>query len=461
MARIYDYIVIGSGPGGSVVGYQLHKSGADVAILEAGKFFRKDTFPRNEADTSAQLYWGGGIEFDKTAKMAFLRGRAVGGTSIINQALVDRFDDIALQDWKTQSGIDFFTPEGMKPYYDAAEDSIPIYEFNKREFNCNAEHFTKACDKLDYKWGLLHRAQSDCAGERGNDCIACLGGCHRDSKQSSLVNYIQPGEKEGLEVIAETEVSHIEDKVDHVDVFATRKGTRVKFQARKLIIAGGCFGTTQILLNSGVKKRLPALGKYFSSHPQFMNFGIFDEPVNSHKGYFQTVASKDPNFRQAGFKLEIVFAPPVSIAMLFKDFGRDHQEIMRNYTRINCIEVAVRDQNIGELRINNKGRLEIDKQLTDQDMSRRDAGLETVHNIMAEAGAKRILHAPMYFGLHLMGGAVMGTNPSTSVVNSDFKLHTSDNVYVCDSSLFPNAPGINPSLTIYALSHKLSEQLVK
>ena len=80
MARIYDYIVIGSGPGGGVVGYQLHKAGADVAILEAGNFFRKDTFPTNEADISAQLYWGGGIEFNKNAKMAFLRARVVGGT---------------------------------------------------------------------------------------------------------------------------------------------------------------------------------------------------------------------------------------------------------------------------------------------------------------------------------------------------------------------------------------------
>ncbi len=230
---------------------------------------------------------------------------------------------------------------------------------------------------------------------------------------------------------------------------------------RKLIVAGGAFGTTQILLMSGLKKRLPALGKFFSSHPQFMNFGLFDEPINAHKGYFQTVASKDPTFRESGFKLEIVFAPPVSLAMLFKEYGRDHQEIMRNYSRINCIEVAVRDENVGEISVNRKGRLEIYKPLTDQDKSRRDAGLQTVHNIMTQAGAKQVFHAPMYFGLHLMGGAVIGNSPRDSVVNSEFKLHTSENIYVCDSSLFPNAPGINPSMTIYALSQKLREQLIK
>ena len=459
MEKTYDYLVIGSGPGGAVVGYHLNKSGADVAILEAGNFFRKDTFPTNEADTSAQLYWGGGIEFNKSAKMAFLRARVVGGTSIVNQALVDRFDDIALNDWKSQSGVDFFTPEAMKPFYDSVEDFISVYEFSPSEFNRNAELYTTACDQLDYKWGTLRRAQSDCAREKGNDCIACLGGCHRDSKQSSMATYIQRGEEDGLKVIANTQVQHVEDQGEHVVVYATRNGTRVKFLTRKLIVAGGSFGTTQILLNSGYKKKLPALGKYFTSHPQYMNFGVFDEPVDAHKSYFQTVASKDPNFRAAGFKLEIVFAPPVSISMLFRDYGRDHQEIMRNYTRINCVEVAVRDENVGEIRLNNKGRIEVEKPLTDQDKKRFSAGMETVHNIMTTAGAKQVLHAPMYFGLHLMGGAVIGTDPSNSVVNPEFKLHGSENIYVCDSSLFPNAPGINPSLTIYALSQKLSEQL--
>jgi len=461
MADIYDYLVIGSGPGGAVAANRLNAAGAKVAVLEAGKYFRKETFPRNEADASAQLYWGGGVEFDSQARLGFLRGRAVGGSTIINQALVDRFDDIALADWRAQSGVEFFNPEAMRPYYDKVEESIAVYQFNRHEFNRNACLYTEACEKLDFGWGFLRRAQSNCAGEQGNDCMACLSGCHRDSKQSSMVTYLREGERQGLEVISETEVDHIEDQRDHVTVYAASSGTRVKYLARKLIIAGGSFGTTKLLLKSGMQRRLPALGKYFTGHPQFMNFGVFDEPVNAHHGYFQTVASKDPDFRAAGFKLEIVFAGPVSVAMLFNEFGRDHHEIMRNYTRINCVEVAVRDENVGQIRLNNKGRLEVEKPLTDQDLARRDAGMEVVHQIMTEAGAKRVLHAPFNFCLHLMGGAVMGTDARNSVVGSDFKLHTSDNIYVCDSSLFPNAPGINPSLTIFALSEKLSEQLTR
>ncbi len=459
--KTYEYIVVGSGPGGGVVAHNLNEAGADVALLEAGKFFRKDTFPKNEADISAQLYWGGGVEFDKSARMLFLRARLVGGTSIVNQALLDRFDDIAFNDWQAETGIDFFNQADMKSAYDKVCDFLSIYQFEASEMGKNARYFAKSCDKLGYKWDFLHRGQDDCALEKGNDCVACLGGCHRDSKQSTMATYIQKGEQQGLKVIAETEISHVEEVEDGVYVYGSTRGTKVKFKAKKVILAGGSFGTTKMLFQSGVKKKLPSLGKYFSTHPQYMNFGVHDEDIYSHKGFFQTVASKDPNFRQKGFKLECVFAGPVAIAMLFKPFGKAHQDIMMNYTKITCVEVAVRDENVGEINVDKKGNLVVQKDLTDQDKTRRDAGLQAVANIMTESGAKQVIHAPNYFGLHLMGGARMGVDGKNSVVAPDFKLHGYNNVYVCDSSLFPNAPGINPSLTIFALSQMLSEQLIK
>ncbi len=456
---IHDYIIIGSGPAGGNTAYNLNKAGATVLLLEAGKFFRKDTFPRNEADTSAQLYWGGGIEFDSEARMAFLRARAVGGTSIVNQCLLNRFDDLAFDDWKDRSGVDFFTEAAMKPYYDTVEDFLNFHTFTPTERNRNAEMFCESCDKLGYKWGYLTKGQSDCAHERGNDCIACLSGCHRDSKQSSMATYVQKAEKQGLKVQAQTEVHEIRHNNDVITVIAKFNGRDEKYQARNVIVAGGSFGTTKMLLQSGFKSKLPALGKYFSSHPQWMQFGIFDEEINSHKGYFQTVASKDPSFREQGFKLENVYAPPISVSVLFNRTGKRHQDIMKNYRSMQCIEVALRDDNVGEIKLNNKGKLVIKKPLTDADKVKRDKGLGVIKSIFETAGAKEVIQSPYYFGLHLMGGAVMGTDGATSVVDPEFRVHGTKNLYVSDSSIFPAAPGINPSLSIFALSQKLSEQL--
>jgi choline dehydrogenase-like flavoprotein len=54
----------------------------------------------------------------------------------------------------------------------------------------------------------------------------------------------------------------------------------------------------------------------------------------------------------------------------------------------------------------------------------------------------------------------MGTDSEYSVVNPEFKVHGYENLYIGDASLFPNAPGINPSLTIFALAERLSDHLV-
>ena len=59
-----------------------------------------------------------------------------------------------------------------------------------------------------------------------------------------------------------------------------------------------------------------------------------------------------------------------------------------------------------------------------------------------------------------MGGCNMGTDPQRSVTSPEFRLHGFRNVYTADSSIFPNAPGINPSFTIMALSVKAGDQIL-
>lgn len=458
---LYDFIIVGSGPSGGLLAHNLHQSGAKCLLVEAGKFYRKNTFPENETDFTAQLYWGSGMEFDEKSKVVFLRAKAVGGTSIVNQALLDRFDDIAFNDWKAQSGVDFFNSEAMSPFYEKVENLMKMHTFVENELNRNAQIFTKTCDSLNYKWKYLRRGSDDCALEKGNDCIGCLGGCFRDSKQSSLVTYIQPAEAAGLEILSEFLVETIEQKNGNITVNGIKNGEKKSLQTKKIILAGNPFGNTQILLNSGFGKHLPSLGKYFSSHTQYMSFGFYDDYVDSHKGSFQTVASNEPSFRAKGFKLENVFAPPIATAMLMHKLGTEHHKMMQRYRNMSCIEVAIRDENAGELRVNNKGKLIIKKDLTEQDKKRRDAGLETVQNILSKSGAKEIYQSPFYFGLHLMGGCAIGIDEKKSVVNPQFQLHGFPDIFIADSSIFPNAPGINPALTIFALSQKLSEEITK
>jgi len=459
---MYDFVVVGSGSSGGTVAHNLHEAGAKIVLLEAGKFFRKDTFPKTEMDYSAQLFWGGGLEFDSQARTAFLRAKCVGGTTIVNQCLMDRFDDVAFDDWKQRSGVDFLSVAKMLPFYEKIEAKMKLHTFEKEETKRNAQLFTAACDKLGHKWKYLRRGMSDCKVEEGNDCIGCLGGCFRDSKQSSLVYSVQVAEQKGLEIRAEFEVEKIEHFADHVLIHGFQNKIKQEIKTKKVVIAAGSFGTTQLMLKSGFKAKLPALGKGFCQHPQFMLFGVFDIPVDAHKANFQTVGSDDPNFRKQGFKLENVFAQPISVGMLFRTYGKQHQDIMKKYRYMSCIEVAVRDQpEGGEISIDKKGKLIVTKTLTEQDKRRRDTGLATIKNIFSAQGAKEVVDSPFYFGLHLMGGCSIGVDEQKSVVNPQFQVHGHKNIYIADTSIYPSAPGINPSLTAATLSQKMSEELIK
>ena len=105
----YDAVIVGAGVSGSFIAGELTRAGMRCVCLEAGRSFTRDTYPRKEIDGNALLYWGGGIELNTDASIGFLRPKVVGGGSIVNQALLDRFDDVAFDAWRDESGVDFLT----------------------------------------------------------------------------------------------------------------------------------------------------------------------------------------------------------------------------------------------------------------------------------------------------------------------------------------------------------------
>ncbi len=458
---IYDAIIIGAGTSGSYVALGLVQGGMKCLMLEAGHDFDKNSYPQSELDANSQLFWGGGVELNSSADIGFLRPKVVGGGSVVNQALMDRFDDLAFDSWREASGVDYFTREYMEQWYDKAAEQISIQTVPEAYRNGNADVFRNGFEANGYCYAPLQRAQKDCGHAQGNSCIVCLGGCKRDSKQSTPITGLKRAREAGLELRADFEVEHIEARDGEVRVGGRgRDGSPSNYRARRLVLAAGAIGNSKLLLASGFQSKLPALGHNFHTHPQYMNLALYEEPVDAFKGPLQSYKSADHHFRHSGFKLENVFAPPVAIAMLIPGFGRLHQRYMKKMRHFACIEVAVRDSSPGRIRLKRNGDLLIEKTLNDEDKRRRDNGRDALRNIFYATGASEIIEGNVAIGLHLQGGCNMGLSGGHSVTGPDFKLHGYDNIYTADSSIFPNAPGLNPAFTIMALSIKAAADIL-
>lgn len=280
-------IIIGGGVSGLAWARDLVAAGMEPLVLEAGNRYDRSTYPRTELDGSAQLYWGGGVELTTDAAIGILRPRVVGGGSIVNQALMDRFDDVALDDWRADTGIDWFTTEHLAPWYDRAESALALTTVPEEWRNRNAEIFAEGFRRNGYVSAPLRRAQADCRFEDGNCCVECLIGCRIDSKQSTAITALPLAERDGATLEPQVEVVKIVEHGDHVEVVgrhsvgSPRAGEERHWLAERVVLASGAIGNTRLLLASGFADRLPALGQQFYTHPQYMNFGVFDEPVNA------------------------------------------------------------------------------------------------------------------------------------------------------------------------------------
>lgn len=459
---MHDFAIVGSGVSGGRIALELTEGGAKCILLEAGKAFDRKSFPPNEMAASTQMFWGGGIEISKDARFGFLRGKCLGGTSVVNQADLDRFDDFAWDHWRDRSGVPFLNARDMDPLYDELDRKVASGPIPPQYYNRNAKLFTAAFEKRGYHWQPITRSQTDCKLDQGSDCIVCLGGCPRDAKQSTLVSCIPAARAKGLSVETEFEAEQIIVGAAGVTIHGSQRGNRREVKAAKVVLAAGAFGNTALLQKSKeIAKRLPALGSSFCCHPQYMTFGYFSEPIDAHKGALQSVQAHDEKLRKAGLKLENVFAGPIATAMLLPGIRAEHHRLMRKLRYYSCIEVAVMDDPTGRITIDKTGKIIPDKRLTDADRAKIARGLEIAVDLHHAVNAEKILRCDQGFGLHLMGGCPLGVDPSRSVVGPDFRVHGHPNLFAADSSVFPMAPGINPSFTVMALSLRACKEMLK
>lgn len=79
-------------------------------------------------------------------------------------------------------------------------------------------------------------------------------------------------------------------------------------------------------------------------------------------------------------------------------------------------------------------------------------------------GAVQTWRGPHFTGIpssHDLGGCRMGEDPAGAVVDAELRVHDTPGLYVFSGAVFPTCPGINPTLTLWALALRATERLIE
>jgi len=270
----YDFVIVGSGFGGSVSALRLSEKGYRVLVLEKGLRFGRQDFPANNTDFK-RWYWRPQMGAKGIFQMSFfdhvtvVHGVGVGGGSLVyactHPTPKDDFFGAAswkhLADWKNE----------LAPHYDTATRMLgaepnPCDEIGDqivREIAADlgrADHYEKARVAIYFgEKGMEGKEVPDPyfdgKGPSRVGCIqcgACMTGCRVGAKNTLDLNYLYLAERLGCVVRPETEVLAVRERAGGGYVLETKCSTEdrdhVDFSADNVVFAGGVLGTVPLLL---------------------------------------------------------------------------------------------------------------------------------------------------------------------------------------------------------------------
>jgi len=288
MTQVYDYVIIGSGFGGSVSALRLIEKGYSVLVLEKGKRFKDSDF----AKTNWQ-YWKyvwmpairayGILQISILKGVMVLHGAGVGGGSLgyANVLEIPTDETFATPAWNQNVKWG----EALKEHYATARRMLGASR-NPKLWKADdllkqlAEergmgHTFRATDVGAYFGEAGVTVPDPFFGGEGpqragcQHCGGCMVGCRYNAKNTLPKNYLYFAEKNGAEVKAEVEVTDVRpltfDKARYAITY--RDSTKLfkqtqTVQTNNVIFSGGVMGTIKLLLNlRDIKGTLPNLSR--------------------------------------------------------------------------------------------------------------------------------------------------------------------------------------------------------
>ncbi len=288
MTYDYDWVVVGSGFGGSVSALRLAEKGYDVAVLECGKRFTDDDFPKSTWD-SKRYFWApragmkGIFRLSLFRDIAVVSGCGVGGGSLgyANTLYVPPspfFQDpqwADMEDWERTLAPHYETAQRMLGVVVHEQDDPAdqlLRELGEELGVADTYRKTPIGVYLDNPGQTVADPYFEGEGPERTGCMQCgrcMVGCPHGAKNTLVKNYLWLAEHRGVEVQAERTVTDIRplgaaDGSDGYSVISERSGLlrgrkRRTLTARGVVVAAGPLGTNKLLQRCRLGGSLPRI----------------------------------------------------------------------------------------------------------------------------------------------------------------------------------------------------------
>jgi choline dehydrogenase-like flavoprotein len=475
-----DVVIVGSGAGGAVAAATLAEAGIDVLVLEAGRHYDRDSYPRDQLEAIQSLYRGSGLTVAAGKPPVVVPvAKVVGGTTVVNSGTCFRAPEAVLDDWARRFGIDW------APHLDAdfaeAEEMLRVQPLDPDRMGRNGRMAMAGAAALGASGGPIARNAGSCV-----QCSSCPYGCPIDAKRGMHVSYLPRAVAAGARVRAGVEARRVLVEDGRAVGVECRLGggdrptrTCTVRARRAVIVAGGALGTPELLQRSGLGGG--AVGRNLHVHPACWVGAHYEEEVRGWEGVMQSYYVDQ--WESHDVLLEATFTPLAFGGAWLAGSGAAHQRAMLDFSHIASIGVQLTDRSSGRVRLGAGGSLRASYDLGRDDAARVAFGIARAAEVHFAAGATEVypnvarvkvlrpgdlasFEATRFKpadlrleGFHPMGTARIAANPRQGACAPDGSLHGTAALYVADASLFPTALGVNPMMTIIAFAKQVARQV--
>jgi cholesterol oxidase len=517
----YDYLIVGSGFGGSVSALRLAEKGYRVGVLECGRRFEDHDFAERLSQLHRTIFapklgLKGILRMTPFKHVMILSGAGVGGGSLVYAQTLWRAGDGFFDDWRRVCGQ---APD-LEKYYELAEGMLGVVTHPRRTPADEAiealsvelgvadtfrpvpvgVYFGKpGVKQADPFFGGDGPARSGCI-----ECGLCMLGCRHNAKNILPKNYLWFAERLGVQIEPERLVTSIRplgapDGSDGYAVTSERSGSWIRKErrtqtARGVVLTAGALGTNLLLAQCKRDGTLPRISDRLGQLVRTNAEAFTAVTAPDDRGWGRSVAITSSVHPTADSHVEAcTYGPGGNVmGLAFTFLTGDGTRITRP---LKLLAQIVRHP-IRFVRLTNprgwsqRSLLTGVMQTTDTSLtlvpkrwplsrrvrlaSRQDPDNPTptflpVANDFAQRLADRtggtaqswltevLFHMPVT--AHILGGAVAGDTPEHGVVDSEHRVFGYQNLLVCDGAVIPANPGVNPALTITAMTERVMEAI--